>query len=305
MTANEQDDVRKREIVATRVFAAPRALAWQAWSEPQHLKRWWGPNGFTNTFHEFDFRPGGFWRFIMHGPDGRNYENENVFVEILPHERIVFDHLSSPKFRLTARFEDLGGQTRVTYQQLFESADVCEGVKPYAIPGNEQNLDKLGVHLGIMATGEHELVIKRLFDAPPRLVWQAWTDPKHLALWWGPKGFTNPVCAIDLRVGGTLRIVMRAPDGKDYPMRGVFLEIKEPDRLVFTNFPVDANDNPMIDGLTTVTFVERDGKTEMTLHTRAVALVPHAVEMIAGMDAGWTQSLDRLSGHLSNKALPR
>jgi uncharacterized protein YndB with AHSA1/START domain len=150
MAANDLEDVHKREIVTTRIFNAPPALVWEAWSEPEHLIHWWGPNGFTNTFHEFDFRPGGFWRFIMHGPDGRNYENENLFVEIIKHERIVFDHVSQPKFRATASFEDLNGATRVTFRQIFESINVYESVKPYAVPGAAENLDRLGAHLVTM-----------------------------------------------------------------------------------------------------------------------------------------------------------
>jgi uncharacterized protein YndB with AHSA1/START domain len=82
---------------------------------------------------------------------------------------------------------------------------------------------------------ERELVIERVFDAPPELVFQAWTQPAHLARWWGPKGFTNPVCEVDLRVGGAWRIVMRAPNGVEYPGGGIYREIVVPERLVFTN----------------------------------------------------------------------
>ncbi len=86
-----------REIVSTRVFDAPRERVFQAWTDPEHLARWWGPKGFTNTFHEFDPRPGGVWGFVMHGPDGVDYKNRSVFVEIVKPERIVFDHVSGPR----------------------------------------------------------------------------------------------------------------------------------------------------------------------------------------------------------------
>jgi uncharacterized protein YndB with AHSA1/START domain len=299
MAASDSIDLRDREIVSMRVFDAPRELVWRAFTDAEHLQHWWGPKGFTNTFDEFDFRPGGAWRFVMHSPDGTDFKNENVFVEIAFLERIVFDHLSAPKFRVTALFEDQGGKTRLTFRQLFESAEVCESVKPYAVPGLEQNLDKLAAHLPAIDPMRRELTIKRTFAAPRALVFKAWTDPKRLAVWWGPRGFTNPVCEIDLRIGGAIYIVMRAPDGTDYPMRGVFREVVEPERLVFTNFPVDAHDQPLIDGLTTVTFVERNGKTEMTLHTRAIGLVPGAGYMITGMGEGWSQSIDRLADLLA------
>ncbi len=146
---------------------------------------------------------------------------------------------------------------------------------------------------------KRELTITRIFDAPRSLVFKMWTDPKHVAQWWGPKGFSNPVCELDARPGGALRIVMRAPDGVDYPMTGVFREIVEPERLVFTNVAVDKEGNPLLEGLTTVTFAEHGGKTKLTLQTRAVALVAHAVRMLEGMEAGWTQSLDRLEAHVA------
>src|SRR6202521_2180055 len=123
---------------------------------------------------------------------------------------------------------------------------------------------------------ERELSIARVFNAPRELVFKAWTDPKQLAEGWGPKSFTNPVCEVDLKPGGALRIVMRAPDGAEYPMKGVFREILEPERLVFTNIAVDTDGNHLLEGLTKVTFAEHGGKTKLTLQTRAVALAAHA-----------------------------
>ena len=146
---------------------------------------------------------------------------------------------------------------------------------------------------------EREVVITRIFDAPRALVFKAWTDPKHLKRWWGPKMFTNPVCEVDARVGGAWRIVMRGLDGVDYPCGGVYREIVEPERLVFTNIATDNDGNPILDGLTTVTFEEQGGKTKLTLTTRAVALVDYAAAYLQGMEAGWTQSLESLAEELA------
>ena len=146
---------------------------------------------------------------------------------------------------------------------------------------------------------EREVVITRIFDAPRALVFKAWTDPKHLKRWWGPKMFTNPVCEVDARVGGAWRIVMRGPDGVDYPCGGVYREIVEPERLVFTNIATDHDGNPILDGLTTVDFAEQGGKTKLTLTTRAVALVEYAAAYLQGMEAGWTQSLETLAEELA------
>ena len=142
-----QPVTRERELVSTRVYDAPRELVFQAWTEAELLARWWGPNGFTNTFHEFDQRPGGVWRFDMHGPDGKSYPNKSAFVDIVPQERIVFDHLSGHRFRVTATFEERDGRTRVTFSQLFEDRAEFDAAKSYCAEGNEQNLDRLGAVL--------------------------------------------------------------------------------------------------------------------------------------------------------------
>jgi uncharacterized protein YndB with AHSA1/START domain len=142
------------------------------------------------------------------------------------------------------------------------------------------------------------LVITRVLDAPRALVFRAWTDPVHVARWWGPKSFTNPVCELDVRPGGTLRIVMRAPDGTDYPMTGTFHDVVEPERLSFTDIPLDAAGNRLAEGFTTVTFAEEGGRTRLTVETSATAL-PGAEWMLEGMDQGWTQSIDRLEEMLA------
>jgi uncharacterized protein YndB with AHSA1/START domain len=147
---------------------------------------------------------------------------------------------------------------------------------------------------------ERELKITRVFDAPRELVFKVWTDAKHLAQWWGPKGFTNPVCEFDARVGGMLRMHMRAPDGTIYPMKGEIVELVPPERLVFTNIAIDTAGRHLLEGLTTVTFVDEGGKTKMTLHTKAVAVVEHAAAYLQGMEAGWTQSIDKLEAFLAH-----
>ena len=143
---NQYNEFARREIVTTRVFDAPRALVFAAWTDPEQLKLWWGPRGFTNTFETCEMKPGGVWKYVMHGP-GRDFQNEMLFVEIVEPERIVMDHLSQPQFRLTAIFEEMGSRTKLTFRQLFVTPEVHDGVKRYAMPGNEENLDKLAEHL--------------------------------------------------------------------------------------------------------------------------------------------------------------
>ncbi len=145
-----------------------------------------------------------------------------------------------------------------------------------------------------------DLVIERTFDAPREFVFQAWTDPKVVALWWGPTGFTNPVCELDVRVGGAIRIHMRAPDGVVYPMEGIFEEIEKPERLVFLSTALDAHGNSMFDILNTVTFVEKSGKTLLTLQARVMQSTTVAPQYLKGMEAGWNQTLDKLGKYVGS-----
>jgi uncharacterized protein YndB with AHSA1/START domain len=150
-----------------------------------------------------------------------------------------------------------------------------------------------------MTNEERELVLTRVFDAPRELVFKAWTDPKQVAQWWGPHGFTNPVCDLDVRPGGAIRIHMRGPDGTVYPMTGVYNEVVEPERLVFTSAALDADGNPMFEVLTTVTFAEQGGKTKQIMRARVIKSTAEAAPYIKGMEAGWTQSLERLAESLA------
>jgi uncharacterized protein YndB with AHSA1/START domain len=143
--------------------------------------------------------------------------------------------------------------------------------------------------------GERTVTLARIYDAPRELVWKTWTDPAHLAQWFGPRGFTSSVPELDVRVGGNLRIVMHGPDGNDYPMNGVFREVTPPERLVFSNIAVDNDGNHLLEGETTVVLEAQGAKTKLTLHTYAKGLVPIAPQMLAGMEAGWSQSLDKLA----------
>ncbi|MHA6481828.1 SRPBCC family protein [Paenibacillus sp. strain BS8-2] len=133
----------KWEYAHARWYDFSQEEVYRAWSQPELLTKWFGPNGFTSTFSEFDFREGGFWRFTFHGPDGTDYANEHKFIEIQPGERIVFDHLGAPEFRLTATFTEQGGRTRVTFRQQFKDENVFESVRSFCPDSNEQNLDRL------------------------------------------------------------------------------------------------------------------------------------------------------------------
>lgn len=151
-------------------------------------------------------------------------------------------------------------------------------------------------------SAKHELVITRTFNAPRELVWQAWTDPKQIVKWWGPKNFTAPVAKIDLRVGGKYLCCMRSPAGQDIWSTGTYREVVPPQRLVCTDSFADSDGNVVpgshygmgeefpLEMLVTITFEELDGKTKMTL--KHVGL-PESMSDMTG--TGWNESFDKLA----------
>src|SRR5262249_22745804 len=139
-------------------------LIWEAWTDPALLARWWGPKGFTNTFHVCEPRKDGEWTYTMHGPDGKNYENRSAFRELVKPERIVIEHIEPMhRFLLTATFEPRGAQTFLTFRMTFDTVEECDRVRSFASEANEQNLDRLETVLA--DTSNREMSITRIFDA--------------------------------------------------------------------------------------------------------------------------------------------
>jgi uncharacterized protein YndB with AHSA1/START domain len=141
---------------------------------------------------------------------------------------------------------------------------------------------------------QRSVTITRVINAPRARVFDAWTDARKMAQWWGPKHFTNPRCEIDARPGGAIYILMTAPDGTEYPMRGTFREVVSPERLVFTSVAEDSEGNALLEATTTVTFEDQDGKTKLTVAAHALGISPLSPQMLAGMEPGWMQTIDRL-----------
>jgi uncharacterized protein YndB with AHSA1/START domain len=126
----------------SRSFSAPAEAVFAAYSSPERLARWWGPDGFSNTFERFEFRSGGLWRFTMHGPDHADYENLMSFEAIEPDRKIIVRHLSQPNFTLSIGLEPTAAGTTVTWEQVFDDAEVAASVKHIVEPANEQNLSR-------------------------------------------------------------------------------------------------------------------------------------------------------------------
>ncbi|MDB6061754.1 MAG: polyketide cyclase [Verrucomicrobiaceae bacterium] len=134
-------------FTTSRELAANRTAVFAAIKDPARLATWWGPNGFSNRFDVFEFKPGGKWVFAMIGPDGKTYANESVFTSIETDARVVIQHISPPQFQLTITLEKSSNGTRVIWEQAFADAAVANAVRHIVEPANEQNLDRLSAEV--------------------------------------------------------------------------------------------------------------------------------------------------------------
>jgi uncharacterized protein YndB with AHSA1/START domain len=246
MTAMQSSAVTERELILTRVFNAPRALVFKAWTDPVQLAQWWGPTGFTNPVCELDLKPYGEIRIDMRAPDGTVYPMSGAFREIVEPERLVF----------TSAALDQGGKPMfenlniITFEE-FENGKTLLTVKAsvlWATPEAEKHL--VGMSMGWSLTidrlndfvtggqteppdaSNRELKATRTFKAPRDMVFRMWTEAEHIAQWWGPNGFTTTIEKMDVRPGGEWIFVMHGPDGRDFPNRDVYGEVVPPERLV-------------------------------------------------------------------------
>jgi len=310
-----------REIRLSRTFHAPPELVWEAFTNPKHVAKWWGPKGFTTTTEIMDVRPGGEWKHVMKGPDGTLYPNHSVYTAVEKPRLIAYKHAGRREggpgvaFEAFVTFEPEGEGTRVTLRQVFTSPEARDKVirEFGAVEGGKSHLESLSEFLAHLAATDRDFVLTRTFDAPRERVFEAWTNSKQMAQWWGPKGFTNPVCQMDVRPGGRYRIVMRSPEGEDYPIDGEFLEIVKPSRLVMT---MDAREHPpeffaQLDAArpleaqgkpfrprTTVLFDDHFGKTTLTVIQRFESAGDVEANEKLGAAEGWGGSFDKLDALL-------
>ena len=309
------------ELVVTRAFDAPRPQVFKAWSGPERLVRWWGPRGFAAAAGKVDLRPGGAWRVGMRAPAGGLRWLRCAYREIVEPERLAFtwawEDTSGEDGRetlVTVNFNEQAGKTRlIVHQAAFEQAapDRSEDDR-----GDwEDRLDRLADLLDAMPMPEEatmaarpapapaappaaapELVVTRTFEAPRSLVFKVWIQPEHLARWWGPKGFTLLSCETDVRPGGAWVRCMRAPDGSKHIKRGVYREIVEPERIVFTYVNEDADGRLGPETVVSVTFEEQGDKTKLTLHQTGFDTIASR----DGHEGGWSSCLERLAEYLAN-----
>lgn len=296
---NEPIHTRDCEIISSRLIAASPDLVFLAYSDPDRLARWWGPGGFTNTFHEFNFRANGTWRYDMRGPDGTIYPNKSVFEEVTP-ERIVLRHLEPMHpFVMTMTLAAESGHTRLTWRMTHDTPEECDKVRAFVPRCNEENFDRLEAELAGMSpkpADDRELVITRLIDAPREKVYRAWTDPELITRWFTPPPFETIFAQMDVRPGGASFIIMRGPDCTEMPNPGIYLEVVENERLVVTDAYIKAwvpSEKPFMTVI--LTFEEEAGKTRYTARAIHWTAADREAHEKMGFHQGWGIATDQLA----------
>jgi uncharacterized protein YndB with AHSA1/START domain len=312
---------KSNEIRIVRVYDAPVAAVWEAWTDPEQVAKWWGPRGFTLTTHSKDLRPGGHWRYTMHGPDGTDYPNHTVYHEVEVQKKLVYDHGGfedrPPLFRVTALFTEIDGKTQLDMTMALESAEKAAEIKQFIKQaGGNSTWDRLAEYLEKEASGKEQFVINRSFAAPIDVVFEMWTKPEHFTKWLPPTGFTMEFIKADIRPGG--RTVWMMTDGANVKMYGKcdYQKIEQPGTLVYTQEFCDAEGNmsrhpfaPVWPAtmLTTVELTpEGPDETRVTVTWEPCGATTREeleafIKERGGMTAGWTGSFDKLEAMLEER----
>lgn len=274
-----------REIVITRLLNAPRELVFEVWTDPKHLIQWWGPNGFTNTFESISIKPGGTWKFIMHGPDGIDYPNFITFRDVVKPERISFAHGASEndpgQFETIVTFEQKGNKTLLTMRSIFPSAEERDKVvKEFgAIEGGNQTLDRLAQQLDkVVGVGSTPFVIERLYNAPVSRVWKAITDASEMKQWYFELKTFKPEVGFEFQFEG-------GPPEKTYLHLCKVVEVIPEKKIAYTWRYHGYEGNSTV----TWELFDEGGKTRLKLtHSGLETFPPLADFAKANFAAGWT-----------------
>lgn len=306
------------EIKITRIYNAPVKAVWEAWTDPEQTAKWWGPRGFTITTHSKDLKVGGHWDYTMHGPDGINYPNKTKYFEVEEYSKLVYDHGANdnqaPLFRVTVLFSEIQGKTKMDMTMTLPTPEAAQETKNFIKKaGGNATWDRLAEYLEKNSSNKDIFVINRSFDAPIDLMFELWTDPNHFSKWLAPTGFTMNFIEADISEGGTSFYSMA---NEFFTMYGKvkYLEVRRPDRVVYTQQFADADGNisrhPMAPTwpetmLTTVTFTEEGSKqTRVTVSwevfgSATIEEVEAFLAQRGGMTQGWTGSFDKLDEYIS------
>jgi uncharacterized protein YndB with AHSA1/START domain len=307
-------------IITARVIAAPRDLVWKILTTPEHLLHFWGPDGFTNTFKTFDLQVGKEARFTMHGPDGRNWPNRFVFLAIDAPRLLRWNHdnggegESDHKFSNEIELTEEAGKTRIEMRMTESSIAARDAVAQFAVEGGKQNLDRLAAYVAPMADEKNLFVIERSFPVSQERLFRACTDAKEMAQWFAPPGMTTIKSEQDLKPGGTYHYGLSSGQGNEMWGLVTYKEITPSSRLVYRQSFSDPQGgltrHPMaptwpMEMLTIMDFIpEGEKQTRLKISWIYAGIDDAEGETFrnahAGMNGGWTGTLDGLYAYLTN-----
>jgi uncharacterized protein YndB with AHSA1/START domain len=312
----------KPQIITTRLIAAPRDLVWKALTTPEHLKHFWGPDGFSNSFRSFDLRVGGEARFTMHGPDGKAWPNRFVFLTIEPPRLLRWDHDNGGegefdhKFTGEIELTEEGGKTRVELRLIEASMEARDAVAGFALEGGKQNLDRLAAFVAPMAAEKNRFLIERVFPVTQERLFRACSDVEEMRQWFTPAGMTVIKAEQDLRPGGIYHYGLASGQGNEMWGKVTYKEITPHSRLVYRQSFSDPQGgltrHPMapswpLEMLTVMEFLpEGDTQTRLRISWIYAGVEDAEGETFRaahdGMKGGWTGTLDNLQAHLAKGA---
>jgi uncharacterized protein YndB with AHSA1/START domain len=311
---------KPNELYITRIYDAPLKLVWDAWTDPEKAAKWWGPRGFTITTHSKDLRKGGQWIYTMHGPDGKDYPNKTTYLEVKENSLLVYDHGGEgpPMFRVTVRFEEIQGRTRMEMTMALPTPEAAVTTKQFIRKaGGDSCWDRLAEYLTEKIQKKDVFVINRSFDAPIETMYKMWTDSAHFVRWLPPTGFTMEFIRADIRPGGSSFYSMSNGAGMKMYGHVNYLEFTPPRRLVYTQQFCDEHEkvsrhpaSPLWpETMLTRVDLEAEGpdRTRVTVTWEVHGSAkPEELDVFrkarSGMTMGWTGSFDKLEEALAQKA---
>lgn len=309
---------KPNELYITRIYDAPVKMVWEAWTDPDQVAKWWGPRGFTLTTHSKDLKPGGHWTYTMHGPDGTDYPNKTIYYEVEKYSRLVYDHGGGddrpPLFRVTVTFAEVKGKTKMEMTMALATAEAAAETRKFIKKaGGDSTWDRLAEYLGKEISGKEKFVINRTFNAPLNLMYEMWTNPKHFSKWLAPTGFNMTFLKADIRHGGKTFYFMDNGAGMKMYGRAEYLEVRSPDRLVYTQQFCDETEKisrhpgapTWPETMLTVVTLSEEGpeQTRVTIEWEPYGAYTREeletfIKEKPGMTTGWTGSFDKLEDYL-------
>ncbi len=311
---------KPNEIRLTRVYDAPVKAVWDAWTDPQQVAQWWGPRGFTITTHSKDLRPGGHWNYTMHGPDGTDWPNTTTYLEVEKYAKLVYDHgateTTPPLFQVTVLFSEQRGKTKMEMTMKLDSPDAAQRTREVIKKhGGNSTWDRLAEFVAKEQTGKEKFFINRSFDVPIDVMYEMWTDPRHIEKWMPPTGFEMKILHGETKPGSSVFYIMTGPNVKMYGT--VFYDAFEKPHTIRSRQQFsDEHGNPARHPLApnfpetmlrTITLSEEGPeRTRVRVEWEPIGNLS-AEELEAfikarpGMTGGWTGSFDKLESYLAKQ----